>query len=665
MQLSAPYDARYQDLRRLGGGAQATVYRALDTTSGETVALKLLEDLAGGRASDRLRREAQALSSVVHPHLVRFVDLHQDHSPPILVMEAIEGEGLFELVEEGGTLGVARAREIGRAVASALSALHTKGVLHRDIKIENVVLAPGRGPVLVDLGLADIQDASSLTGEEEVVGTPAYLAPETLATREAGAESDVYALGVMLYRLLVGTFPYSFVDLGAALRGDSLPEAPIRRLGELLGPVAGATLAAKPEDRPTASNLELALGLEPDQTQEHLLPSEARDRPRRESGEARGLDADELAGPAPERRRRAWGLLALGCLGVLVGLAYDRPPEDPSATPAGPAATSSTSWREMPEAAALARRLQELRGLHEDAAGSFRYDRFTPEWREHLRDGALQVLEPRFGLLLGGYLKDVRKLASRPDVADPAHSSEAGDLWREVEEQAFILEHLLLDFEYWDPYWEGLFAAKGRAAAAAEMAAKEGALREELGRELGAHPSEELVRLVWLRLQGVLHPARVVEHLEGLLSSRGSAELRAARLATLWVLLRNLWKDSHIGEDLRSRLMDTSRATLTVLGDELSPSRLQELRILALAAEVRGLCFGPEVLTEDALLRVDILLDDLATSVASPGAVAQVHLEEVLAIFEAHHRKKYEADHPMLPRLARLTSTVARLVEDR
>lgn len=667
MHLSSPYDARYKDFRRLGGGAQATVYRATDTRSGDPVALKLLGHVSGTRAQARLRREAQALSSVVHPHLVRFVDLHEDHQPPILVMEAIEGEDLYELVEDGGALDPARVREVGRAVASALSALHGKGVLHRDIKVENVVLAPGRGPVLVDLGLADIEDASSLTGDGEVVGTPAYLAPEILETREAGVESDVFALGVMLHRMLFGGFPFSMVDVAGAMRTGVLPAEPATRLGEVLGPVAAATLAGSPRDRPTASNLELALGLAPDQTQEHLLPSEVRDRPQREgSGTPDELPGDDLASPAvlPARRLGPWAMLGLGVFGIFLGVVGGRSTSPPPEASAAPVAPEATRWQDTAAAAALARRHGDLVAMHGDAAGEFRHDRFDRKsWKAHLREGAKEVLEPRFGLLVRGYLDGLAQLSADSEGADPGLSPDAGALWRRVEAQLFPIEHLLMDFEYWDPYGEGLFGTKDRRAAAAAMAASELRVRKELQRDLAAPRPSALVQLAQLRLQVTVDPAAVVGRLEALLAPGGSAQLRAARLAALWIMLRNLWNRSHIDDDLRARLMERGHATLSVLQKELAPTRVQDLRVLALAADVRALCFGPDALAEEVQVRMDLLLDDLASALADLGASARIHLEEVLAIFEAHHARKYPEGHPALSRVRRLTSTISRLAE--
>ncbi len=257
--LSPPLDGRFRLEGVLGSGAQARVVGAVEIASGCRVALKLLYRGAGPAERGRLLREARALASLVHPHLVRFLDYFPDHDPPVLSMERVEGRPLDEVLEMEGNLSRARAAAVGRDLASALASLHAKGILHRDVKPANVLMVPERGPVLVDLGLALSEEDLRHTVSGEAVGTPAYLAPEVLARQAAGPAADLYALGVLLHEAMFRETPYTLADLMAAAQGRPLPPGPRERLGGALGRTVAACLEGDPGARPEAGRVERAL----------------------------------------------------------------------------------------------------------------------------------------------------------------------------------------------------------------------------------------------------------------------------------------------------------------------------------------------------------------------------------------------------------------------
>ena len=309
MQLHPPHSQRYRILGTLGAGAQAQVFRAVDARSDQAVALKLLSMDSQGRARARFLREARALSSFQHPHLTRFVDVHLDHDPPILVMELVEGRTLASRIRARDLMGQDAVRRLGRDLASALAYVHAKGVVHRDVKPENVVLTE-RGPVLVDLGLAKASTDATLTATGAAVGTPAYLAPEVLAQKVAGREADVFALGVLLHEALTGERPFNLLDLTRASLGEELPPEPAAYLAELFGPAAGASLAANPTARPDAAGLEDELRRGGDGG----TPSEPLALPAgRVSGPRARIAGDEAT---PARTPRV--LLGLGLLGAFL-----------------------------------------------------------------------------------------------------------------------------------------------------------------------------------------------------------------------------------------------------------------------------------------------------------------------------------------------------------
>ena len=192
----------------LGRGAMGVVYRARRGQE-PPVALKLILDLGDPDALERFRREAHGACRFDHPHLVRVLDFGVEGGRPYLVLGLLEGPSLQEVLRVG-PLPISDALAWARSLAGGLAHAHACGVLHRDVKPENVILTE-QGPVLTDFGLAKLAlDRQSLTQTGQVLGTPAYMAPEQAfgARAQIGAPSDVYGLGALLYALLCGLPPF-------------------------------------------------------------------------------------------------------------------------------------------------------------------------------------------------------------------------------------------------------------------------------------------------------------------------------------------------------------------------------------------------------------------------------------------------------------------------
>ena len=223
---------RFEVERFAGAGAMGLVYRALDRTTGEWVALKVL---AHGSA-DRFLREARALAEVRHPHIVRYVDHGRtEASEPYLAMEWLEGADLAARLA-AGALPIGEAVRLTMAVAMALSLAHARGVVHRDVKPSNLFLVgqdPARVKVL-DFGAARfVQTTSAPTASGIVLGTPGYLAPEQVNDEHpVDGRADVFALGCVLFECLTGR-PAFVAQHVLALLGKILREHP-PRLRELL-----------------------------------------------------------------------------------------------------------------------------------------------------------------------------------------------------------------------------------------------------------------------------------------------------------------------------------------------------------------------------------------------------------------------------------------------
>src|SRR5450432_4174408 len=199
---------RYRILGLLGRGGMGEVYRATDLALGQSVALKFLPEEAEHhpRLLERFHGEVRVARQVSHPNVCRVYDIGEADGMPFISMEYVDGEDLASLLLRIGRLPADKAVEIARKLCAGLAAAHDKGVIHRDLKPQNIMLNK-RGEVLImDFGLAAVAD--QLTGAEARNGTPAYMAPEQLKGSEVTAKSDIYALGLVLYELFTGKRPY-------------------------------------------------------------------------------------------------------------------------------------------------------------------------------------------------------------------------------------------------------------------------------------------------------------------------------------------------------------------------------------------------------------------------------------------------------------------------
>ncbi|GAA0323942.1 Stk1 family PASTA domain-containing Ser/Thr kinase [Kineococcus aurantiacus] len=211
-------DGRYRVLGRLGRGGMGVVYRAEDERLDRTVALKVLRaDLAHDPvARARFVREAKSAARLAHPGVVAVLDQGVDHEggdeTAYLVMELVDGRTLRDVVLDEGTLSAGEALSVAGDVLDALAEAHRKGVLHRDVKTANVLVAHDGRVKVADFGLARAASASgqsTTVGMGDLMGTAEYLAPEQLENGEPNARSDVYGVGVMLYEMLTGAPPFT------------------------------------------------------------------------------------------------------------------------------------------------------------------------------------------------------------------------------------------------------------------------------------------------------------------------------------------------------------------------------------------------------------------------------------------------------------------------
>src|ERR1043165_117443 len=212
---------KYHIDERLNEGGMATVYRGTHVLMDKTVAIKVLRPslAADEKIVARFSREARAASRISHPNALMVTDFGEDDNGTVfLVMEYLSGRTLKQVIRDNGPLPVPRVVDITRQVADALNAAHQQGVIHRDLKSDNIMLLDtmtGDHAKVLDFGIAKINEPdgtvdTSLTAPNLVIGTPKYMSPEQCSQdAEIDARSDIYSLGVILFEMLVGHVPFS------------------------------------------------------------------------------------------------------------------------------------------------------------------------------------------------------------------------------------------------------------------------------------------------------------------------------------------------------------------------------------------------------------------------------------------------------------------------
>jgi TolB-like protein/tRNA A-37 threonylcarbamoyl transferase component Bud32 len=256
--LKAALGGRYLVERELGSGGMATVYLAEDLKHHRKVAVKVLRpELAASLGVERFVREIEIAANLTHPHILPLHDSGEADGFLYYVMPFIEGESLRERLDREGKLDVRETIRLTDQVASALSHAHERGVVHRDIKPENILLA-GDQAIVADFGIAravEVAGGERLTGTGIAVGTPAYMSPEqAYGSEEVDARSDVYALGCVVYEMVVGRAPFDGETPQALLAKHAVDTVPSLRTSDPSVPLfveraVERALAKSPDER--------------------------------------------------------------------------------------------------------------------------------------------------------------------------------------------------------------------------------------------------------------------------------------------------------------------------------------------------------------------------------------------------------------------------------
>ncbi|MGW0595989.1 serine/threonine-protein kinase [Streptomyces sp. NPDC002776] len=337
---------RYRLAETIGSGGMGRVWRAHDEVLHRAVAIKELtaahfvSDSDQERLLARTRAEARAAARINHSAVVTVHDVLDHDARPWIVMELVEGVSLADAVKDRGRIEPREAARIGLWVLRALRAAHAAGVLHRDVKPGNVLLADDGRVLLTDFGIAQIEGDTTITRTGEVVGSVDYLAPERIRGHDPGPASDLWALGATLYTAVEGRSPFRRTSPLTTMQAVVEEEAPRPAYAGPLGPVVAALLHKDPAVRPDAVAAELMLaeaaeGRRPNAAQlyvptQHARPGSGPETPTTPeaaaatpypppSGPPYGPVTANQAPAAPSRRRRMRTLALVVVLAALVG----------------------------------------------------------------------------------------------------------------------------------------------------------------------------------------------------------------------------------------------------------------------------------------------------------------------------------------------------------
>ncbi len=203
----------YLILDKIATGGMGTVFKAIDSKTKEVVALKVIHPhlVENEEILDKFHREAEVLKVLHHPNIVRMIDAGVINGQPYIAYEFIDGKDLRTILEEKGKLPLSIAMKIFLQICEALDYAHQKGIIHRDIKPQNIMIMKDYFVKLTDFGIAKVIGESTGTTNEQV-GTPLYASPEQLAGKPVDARSDIYSLGIVMFQVLTGHFPYDVAD---------------------------------------------------------------------------------------------------------------------------------------------------------------------------------------------------------------------------------------------------------------------------------------------------------------------------------------------------------------------------------------------------------------------------------------------------------------------
>ena len=289
---------RYQISELIGKGGMAMVYRAVDLRTGHSVAIKILRPEFSEDAEflSRFQREAEAASKMSHHNIVNLLDVGMDGDNRYLVMEYVQGKTLKEVIREKGKMSPQVAGQIAVRILAALQHAHRNGIIHRDIKPQNILVHADGHIKVADFGIARMANSSTLTKGDNVMGSVHYFSPEQASGEQAGETSDIYSVGVVLYEMLTGKVPFDGDSpVAVAMQHLHAQPTPVRELSpevpEPVSRVVETAMEKEPKKR-YQSALEMASDLRHalDGREEQMKAQRKRRQDSGEGPEAAGAD---------------------------------------------------------------------------------------------------------------------------------------------------------------------------------------------------------------------------------------------------------------------------------------------------------------------------------------------------------------------------------------
>jgi serine/threonine protein kinase len=248
MNVVSALEGRYQVLKELGRGGMGIVFQAYDKHLQEQVAIKILSPLLSNDpdALERLKREVSAARRITHPNVIRIHDIAEANGLQYVSMEYFGGTTLKDHIKQSGGLSIMEAFNIASQICDGLQAAHSQGVIHRDLKSQNVIVNSANQVKIIDFGLAHTQQMQGLTATGLIMGTPEYMSPEQVAGKKVDERADIYSLGIILYELFTGKVPFtgpSAISVGFQQIKDA-PPAPSTLNPQISSPVEKVILKA-------------------------------------------------------------------------------------------------------------------------------------------------------------------------------------------------------------------------------------------------------------------------------------------------------------------------------------------------------------------------------------------------------------------------------------
>ncbi|HSE40164.1 MAG TPA: serine/threonine-protein kinase [Acidobacteriota bacterium] len=227
LNLSSALQDRFQVLRELGRGGMGIVFQAHDKQLNEQVAIKVLSPLMSKNteALERLKREVSAARRVTHQNIIRIHDISESNGLHFVSMEYFAGTTLKEIIKRDGACSLIKGAQLALQICAGVESAHKQGVIHRDLKSQNIIVNDTGELKIIDFGLASSAHMEGMTATGLILGTPEYMAPEQVAGKRADERADIYSFGIILYEMFTGTLPFS-ADTAIAVGFKQLREAP-------------------------------------------------------------------------------------------------------------------------------------------------------------------------------------------------------------------------------------------------------------------------------------------------------------------------------------------------------------------------------------------------------------------------------------------------------